>query len=180
MQRLLLVFSFLVIFFTAAAQKYKPVDEGSKVHFTIKNFGISTGGDLAGLNGDINFIPANVAACNFNVSVDVKTIDTDNGNRDGHLKGKEYFDSEKFPVITIKSTKVNKTNKPNWYYFTGTLTMHGVTKNIAFPFTATPKGNDLLFAGSFELNRLDYGVGSSSAVLSNTVKVSLSVLAKKS
>jgi polyisoprenoid-binding protein YceI len=178
MNRLVFVFLFFIFSF-ASAQKYKPVDAGSKVHFVIKNFGIKTGGDLSGLSGDINFVPANVAACRFNVSVDVKTIDTDNDSRDGHLKGKEYFDSDKFPMMTIKSAKINKTNKPNWFYFTGTLTMHGVTKNIAFPFTATPKGNDILFAGDFNINRLDYGVGSSSAVLSNDVKVSLSVLAKK-
>ena len=180
MSRLLLSFLFLATSFVTQAQKYKPADAGSKVHFTIKNFGISTGGDLSGLNGDVNFVTANAVAATFNISVDVKTVDTNNGSRDGHLRGKEYFDVEKFPVIIIKSTKINKTNKPDVYYFTGTLTMHGIIKDIAFPFTATPKGNDLLFAGEFEINRLDFGVGSSSAVLSNTVKVSLSVLAKKS
>ncbi len=180
MFRLFLNFSFFILSVSATAQKYKPVDTGSKVHFIIKNFGISTGGDLSGLNGDINFTHANIAASNFTVSANVKTIDTDNSSRDGHLKGKEYFDAEKYPVITMKSARINKTNKSNWFYFTGTITMHGVTKNIAFPFAATPAGSDILFAGSFNINRLDFGVGNSSAVLSNTVKVSLSVLAKKS
>ncbi len=64
------------------AQNYKPVDEGSKVHFTIKNFGISTGGDLSGLKGNIHFDPVNPVTSDFTVSVDVKTIDTDNENRD--------------------------------------------------------------------------------------------------
>ena len=57
--------------------------------------------------------------------------------------------------------------------------MHGVTKAIEFPFTATLHGSDYLFKGKFELNRLDYGVGGSSAVMGDSVKVSLSVLAKK-
>ena len=102
--------------------------------------------------------------------------------RDKDLKAKKYFDAETYPVITIKSTKVNRTNKSaaGWYYFTGTLTMHGVTKPIAFPFSATPKGTDYLFVGGFTINRLDFGVGGNSAVLSNTVKILLSVLAKKS
>ncbi len=181
MSRLLLCFTFLIFSFAAISQKYKPADAGSKVHFVIKNFGINTGGDLSGLKGDINLVPANVAACNFNVSVDVNTIDTDNNMRDKDLKGKSYFDAEKFSAITMVSTKINKTNKTSagWYYFTGNLTIHGVTKPIAFPFTATSRGDDYLFVGGFTINRLDFGVGSNSIILSNTVKVSLSVLAKK-
>ena len=182
MQRIFLSISFLIFSFAAISQKYKPVDAGSKVHFVIKNFGIETGGDLSGLAGDISFIAANIAANSFNVSVSVKTIDTDNGMRDKDLKEKKYFDADTYPEITIKSTKVSRTNKSatGWYFFTGTLTMRGVTKPIEFPFSATLKGNDYLFEGNFSVNRLDYGVGASSAVLGNTVKISLSVLAKKS
>ena len=182
MQRLLLSFSFLIFSFAAISQKYKPLDAGSKVHFIIKNFGIETGGDFTGLAGDISFIPANITTSSFDVSVSVKTIDTDNDMRDKDLKAKKYFDADTYPAITIKSTKIDRTNKSatGWYYFTGTLTMHGVTKPIEFPFSATLKGNDYLFVGGFTINRLDYGVGGNSAVLSNNVKVSLSVLAKKS
>lgn len=182
MPRLLFFFSFLIFSLSTFSQKYKPLDAGSKVHFVIKNFGISTGGDISALKGDINFIPANVSASSFSVSVDVKTIDTDNGTRDEHLKSKEYFNSEKYPEITLVSTKISTTNKTKagWYFFTGNLTMHGITKPISFPFTAMQKGGDYLFSGSFTINRLDFGVGSSSAVLSNAVKISLSVLAKKS
>ena len=181
MSRLLLAFSFFILSVFATAQKYKPVDAGSKVHFIIKNFGIETGGDLSGLSGDINFVPANVAGCNFDVSVSVNTIDTDNDSRDSELKGKKYFDAEKYPLITIRSTKINRTNRSSsgWYRFSGTLTMHGVTKPIAFLFMVTPKGKDYLFVGGFTINRLDFGVGSNSSVLSNSVKISLSVLAKK-
>ena len=182
MLRSLLIFSFLIFSMASVAQKYKPADEGSKVHFIIKNFGIDTGGDISGLTGDINFVPANVTKSSFDVSADVGTIDTDNANRDKHLRSNEYFDVEKYPVITLKSTRVNRTNKSasGWYHFTGTLTIHGVTKPIAFPFRATKKGKDYLFVGGFTINRLDYGVGKSSSVLSNSVKVSMSVLAKKS
>jgi len=182
MSRLLLCFSFLLVSFAAVSQKYQPTDDGSKVHFIIQNFGIDTGGDLAGLAGDIKFVPANVTKSSFDVSVSVNTIDTDNENRDKHLKSKEYFDAETYPVITLKSTKINRTNKTSsgWYHFTGTLTMHGITKPVAFPFMATKKGNDYLFVGGFTIDRLEFGVGKSSSVLSNSVKVSISVLAKKS
>lgn len=182
MFRLAFLFSFFILSFVASAQKYKPVDAGSKVHFVINNFGIATGGDLSGLTGDITFVPANITASSFTVSVDVNTIDTDNGSRDESLRSSDYFDAEIYPVITIRSAKVNRTNKSSsgWYHFTGTLTIRDLTKPIAFPFRATKKGNDYLFVGGFTINRLDYGVGKRSATISNSLKISISVLAKKS
>lgn len=181
MNRIITVLLFLYISFCTTAQTYRPSDTGSKIHFIIKNFSINTGGDLSGIKGIINFNLSNLNACSFNVTVDVKTIDTDNSSRDEHLRSVSYFNAEEYPVIAIKSTKIDKTNKSNagWYYFTGTLSMHGVTKVISFPFTATQQGFNFLFASKFEINRLDYGVGESSSVMSKTVKISLSVLAKK-
>lgn len=176
-------FLYLFIFFTSAAQaqKYIPLDAGSRVHFVIKNFGINTGGQLTGLKGDINFSTTDLAACRFNVTVSTSTIDTDNESRDRHLKGEEYFDAAKFPDITLVSTKVSKTNKTDdgYYFLTGNLTIHGITKPISFPFHTELKNNNYFFTGDFEINRLDFEVGESSAVLSNTVAVTLSVLAKK-
>ncbi|MEO6452729.1 MAG: YceI family protein [Ginsengibacter sp.] len=169
-----LIFSLPVV-----SQHYTPVDKGSKVHFTIRNFGISTGGDFSNLKGQITFDPQNTAVSFFNVTVDVNTIDTDSENRDEHLKSDNYFDVEKYPVISLKSTKIDATDKAGVFQLTGLLTIHGVTKQISFPFTATQQENDYLFAGNFELNRLDYSVGESSAIMSNTVNVSLSVLAKR-
>jgi polyisoprenoid-binding protein YceI len=164
------------------AQKYTPGDDGSKVHFTIKNFGIKTGGDLSGLKGEIFFFTTDLTACRFNVTVDASTVDTDNGSRDNDLKGSKYFDAEKFPLISITSTRIDKTNKTEsgFYFFNGSLTMHGITKPLAFPFHVEKVNDTYLFTGDFEIDRLDFGVGDKSAVLSNTVNVSLSVLAKKS
>ncbi|HEY5407941.1 MAG TPA: YceI family protein [Ginsengibacter sp.] len=174
----------ILLFITSSifAQKYTPLDQGSKVHFIIKNFGIKTGGDLKGLKGEVLFFTTDLSACQFNVSVDASTVDTDNDSRDSHLKGSGYFDAEKYPEINITSTKIDKTNKTEsgFYYFTGTLTLHGITKPISFPFHIEKVNDDYLFTGEFEINRLDYQVGSNSTVLSNTVNVSLSVLAKKS
>ncbi len=171
----------LLITTGVSAQRYIPGGAESKVHFTIKNFGIKTGGELTGLKGSIIFFTTDLTSCRFDVSIDPHTVDTDNGSRDKHLKGGEYFDVEKYPEIKITSTKIVKTNKTGdgYYYFSGTLTMHGITKEITFPFKAEKTNDDYLFTGEFEIDRLDYGIGDKSAVLSNTVNVSLSVLAKK-
>lgn len=180
--KIFLPFVFFLIASSTGAQNFKPVDTASKVHFVIKNFGISTGGDFSGLKGDIFFSPDNLASCKFNVSVAASTIDTDNPARDKHLKSDEFFDVEKFPEIKMVSGKIQKTNKTNggFYYFTGNLTIHGITKPISFPFHAEKIKNDYLFTGNFEIDRLDFQVGEKSVVLGSTVMVSLSVLAKKS
>jgi polyisoprenoid-binding protein YceI len=181
MSRIILCFSFLVVSFTAVSQRYNPSDAGSKIHFTIKNFGISTGGDISGLTGNIIFAPSKMGTSIFDVSVNVNTIDTDNEKRDNHLKSADYFNVERYPLITIKSTRINKAKAASGkFIFTGTISMHGISKSLVFPFTATKKGEDYLFAGEFKINRLDYGVGKRSSVLSDAVKVTLSVLAKKS
>ncbi len=181
MRVILLLSLFGTISANVLAQRYVPSDNGSKVHFTIKNFGIKTGGELEGIKGEIFFFTTDLPACRFNVSVDPSTVDTDNQSRDGHLRGTEYFDVEKFPEINITSTKIDKTNKTEsgYYYFTGTLAMHGITKTLEFPFKLEKVNDNYLFTGEFEINRLDFGIGDKSAVLSNTVNVSLSVLAKK-
>ncbi|MBA2250393.1 MAG: YceI family protein [Chitinophagaceae bacterium] len=182
MYKFILVSFFSFLFLKTFSQNYKPADAGSKVHFVIKNFSINTGGDISGLKGNVVFNPSALAKSLFDVSVDVNTLDTDNGSRDAHLKSDDYFDAAKYPVITIRSAKIDRTNRTSagYYFFTGTLTLHGITKEISFPFKAKQQGNDYLFTGNFEINRVDYGVGDNSSVMSKTVKISLSVLAKKS
>jgi polyisoprenoid-binding protein YceI len=171
----ILIGTLLFIASTVGAQRYTPTDAGSRVHFTIKNFGFNTGGQLSGLAGTIIFNPANINNAAFNVSVAVNTINTDNGTRDKHLKSPKYFDADKYPQITMKSTKVEKIN--SGYTFIGTVTIHGVTKPVSFPFTATPQGKNMLFKGSLSINRLDFGVGGKSAIMGDNVNVDISVLA---
>lgn len=163
------------------AQDYIPGDNGSKVHFVIKNFGISTGGDFREVKGAIFFNPAFPTSAKFDVTVSSATIDTDNSSRDNDLKEELYFNVKAFPEIKILSKRIDKTNKSDegFYFFTGDLIIKGVTKEISFPFKAEKVLNDYLFTGEFEINRLDFGVGEKSAVLSQKVVVNLKVLAKK-
>ena len=160
------------------AQSYTPKDDGSKVHFVIKNFGVNTGGDFTGLSGTITFDPNNLASADFNVSVDASTVDTDIESRDKDLKKSTYFDVKTYPKITFKSTKVSKTNKADYLYMFGNLTIKGVTKEIKFPFKATAKDGGYLFEGNFKLNRRDFGVGGSSISLADDLTITLTVLAK--
>ena len=171
----ILLFTFIGVY---AQKTLTPVDAGSKIHFVIKNFGIKTGGDLSGMKGTMKFDPAKPSSSSFDVTVAVKTIDTDNDKRDSHLKHTEFFDAEKYPAIRLASTKIETTNTAATYLFTGNLTIKGTTQPVHFLFTATAKEGGYLFAGEFEINRLNYKVGGESAIMSDKIKVSISAFAK--
>ena len=159
------------------AQKMKPVDEGSSVKFTIKNFGVNVGGNFKGMNGDINFDPNLLQASTFNVSIDAGTINTGIELRDEHLR-KEFFDVQTYPRIRFVSTQVEKGRKDGTYQVTGHLTIKDVTKEISFPFTISTKENGYQFEGEFKINRRDFNVGGGSLTLSDNATVNLSVFAK--
>ena len=164
---------------TTFGQTYTPTDEGSKVRFVIKNFGINTGGTFDGLAGSITFDPANLGSASFNVTVDAKSVDTDIEARDNHLRKAEYFDVEKFPKISFRSTKISTTNKEGYLYMFGIITIKNVSKEISFPFKQTSKDGGILFEGEFSLNRRDFGVGGKSFSMADELNVELSVFAKK-
>jgi polyisoprenoid-binding protein YceI len=171
--------AFLFITNAVFAQTYTPADAGSKVHFVIKNFGFKTGGDFTGLKGTIVFNPKAPGASKFNVTVNSKTIDTDNGTRDNHLRKSEYFDVEKYPLISFVSTKVTESTTAGRYYVFGILTIKGIAKAVQFGFSATPSANGYLFKGDFDINRRDFGVGGSSVSMSDNLKMFLTVTANK-
>jgi polyisoprenoid-binding protein YceI len=176
----LILLSMLMFFVNQSrAQKtLTPTDEGSKVHFVIKNFGIKTGGDFTGLKGSIKFDPNNPAAWAFDVTVDAASINTDNNSRDGHLKKSEYFDVTKHPTIHMVSTKIQGTDKAGVYLLNANLTIKGITKPIKFPFKVNSKNGGYLFTGDFDMNRRDFDVGGDSISMADNLKVSLSVFAK--
>jgi polyisoprenoid-binding protein YceI len=83
---------------------------------------------------------ADPTKCTFAGEIKVDNIDTHNDQRDTHLKSPAFFDAQKFPTITFKSTSVKKGDAPNILQVTGDLTMHGVTKSITVPIELTGKG----------------------------------------
>lgn len=169
----------LVISGISFGQTYTATDEGSKVYFVIKNFGINTGGTFNGVAGSITFDPSNLAAASFTVNVDANTVDTDIEARDKHLRRSEYFDVEKYPKISFRSTKITTTNKEGYLFMFGVITIKNVSKEISFPFSQTSKDGGILFKGDFKLDRKDFGVGGNSFSLSDEVSVQLSIFAKK-
>jgi polyisoprenoid-binding protein YceI len=168
----------IVLTGTLAIAQYKPVDNGSLIHFTKKNFGINIGGFFTGIQGNIKFDINHLNDTNFDVSVDANTINTGIDMRDDHLRDDSYFDVKNYPRIHFVSTKVTLSTKAGVLFIFGKLTIKNQTKDISFPFTATATSDGYLFKAVFNINRRDFGVGGSS-IISDNLEVQLSVLANK-
>ena len=146
----------------------------SAISFKIRNLGINTGGTIGGLQANVKFDPAKPETSSIEATVDVKTINTDNSTRDEHLRGENFFDAEKYPKITLKSTSIKHKSGTN-YIGDFNLTIKAKTKPVQIPFTLTEKGNNQSFNGTFKINRRDYGVGSNSLTLSDDVTITIDV-----
>ncbi len=174
---LLLITHFSVVNFYG--QTYYPVSAASSVTVTIKNVGMDTEGKLSGLDGTIQFNPADLKTASFSVTADVATINTDIAVRDSALQGAEYLDVKRFPKISFVSKMVTQPVKTGAYIVRGTLTLKGISKEVSIPFTVVPKNDGMLFTGEFKINRLDFKIASESIVLSNSMTISMVVFAKK-
>lgn len=150
----------------------------SVITFQIKNLGITIGGSINGLVTKVHFTPANLGSSTLEASVDVNTINTDNSSRDEHLRTEDFFDVAHYSKITLKSVGFKHKNGNN-YVGTFILTIKDKSKQIEIPFTFLDKENAVEFKGAFKINRLDFGVGSKSMILSDEVIINVDCEEKK-
>ena len=175
---IILGFIFTVSQHICMAQAMHPVDSLSKVAFFIKNFGVTVDGTFKGLQGEVRFDPAKPEASVFEMTLDVKTIQTGIARRDRHLRSDDYFDVEIFPKITVKGDKVTIGKEQGAYVLHAKLTIRDVTRDIEIPFKAVAKNGGYQFDGSFRVNRLDYKVGGNSISMADQATVVLQVFTK--
>lgn len=169
-----LIASTLTFYFGANAQNWKPVT--AAVTFKIKHsLGATAEGSFKGFVGSINFDPMNLASSSIKATIDTKTINTGLNLRDNIMRGDDYFDVEKYPRISMVSTKIEKTNKENEFIGYFNLTIKNITKNIKIPFIFTQTNNQGIFKGSFSINRNEYGVGGKSALLADIATIFITV-----
>lgn len=132
---------------------------------------------------DMDFTDASI-----DFSVDVNSINTDNDQRDTHLKSPDFFDVATNPKITFKSTSMKPGKIKNTYTLTGDLTMHGVTKKVtlnaigAAKIVKDPYGMmRYAFKINGVLNRYDFGLKYNAAmeaggmILSEEVKIDCTI-----
>ncbi|MDN5202977.1 YceI family protein [Fulvivirgaceae bacterium BMA10] len=151
--------------------------EKSDINFSVKNFGINTGGTLSGLEGDIQFDTDQLEKSYFDIKIPVKSINTNNKARDKHLLSDDYFDVEQYSWISFKTTEIVRVE--DGFSAKGNLTIKNISRTIALPFTYEEHNNEGIFKAKLKINRLNFKVGKSSWVLGNEVKIDVEVVVKK-
>lgn len=185
-----ILFIFLMGGFALAIDTYEVDPVHADVAFTVRHLVISNvRGQFKDFTANILFDEKDPSKSSFSGTIKTASLDTGNEKRDGHLKSAEFFDVEKYPEITFKSSKIEKSG--DGYVATGTLTIRGVSKQIRLPFTVSgpiqdPRGNKKIgIEASTTINRFDYNVSwnekldSGGVVVGEDVKITLNAEAKK-
>ena len=163
----LLIIAVTLFSFTAMSQEIKVDTKEAKVDFLFTKD--NTKGTLSNAKATLNLNLSNLASSKVSGSVDVSTLSTGNKARDKHLKSKDFFDVENYPLMKFESTSLVK--EGDTYYAKGKLTIKDVTKDVSFKVTNT--ANEVLF--NTTINAMDYGVSPSKKREKSQVKVTVTV-----
>jgi len=136
----------------------------SKIQFDVDHMVISeVSGQFQEYEGTVVTSKEDFSDARIDFSIDVKSIDTDNEDRDKHLRSADFFDVEKYPKIIFSGKEMKKVDE-NLYQLTGDYTMHGVTKEITLDVkyggtVKDPYGNIKAgFKITGIINRADFGL----------------------
>lgn len=144
-----------------AADEYKIDPSHSTVGFNVKHMMVSTvPGRFTEFSGTIVFDEKDPSKSSVNATIKAASINTDNAQRDTHLKSADFFDAEKFPEIKFVSKKIEKRGEQ--WVAVGDLTIKDVTKQVEIPFelnqATTGRGKLIGIDGAVKINRQDYHV----------------------
>ena len=137
----------------------------SSVQFSVRHMMVSNvRGEFAKVTGAVSYDPNDIAATKIEATIDAATINTREPKRDAHLKSADFFDVAKFPTMTFQSAKASR-GACGGLTVTGNLTLHGVTKEVAFKVDGpTPEIKDqrggarMGATATARINRKDFGL----------------------
>lgn len=165
--RTLAVAAFLVTASSLLADTFNVDKVHSEATFQVRHMMSKVSGKFDDFSGKINVGRANnPSESSVEFTIKTASINTGNADRDKDLRSANFFDADKNPEITFKSSTIvpSFTKDKEIYDVTGNLTMHGVTKKITIPvefggFGKDPWGNQRAgFSLTTTLNRKDYGI----------------------
>ena len=135
----------------------------STVEFAVKHMMFTTvKGRFTDVTGTIAFDPNDPVNGRADITIDASTVDTRDAKRDAHLRSADFFDVEKFPTLTFRTTNVAGTAKR--FALTGDLTIRGITRPVTLDVTFEGAGPDPWggeragFSASATVNRRDFGL----------------------
>ncbi|MBI2263579.1 MAG: YceI family protein [Armatimonadetes bacterium] len=161
------VFTFIASLFlfqgAYSAEKYSVDPVHSRITFSVRHMMLSNvSGEFKTYSGAITHDAKDATKLTASGVIKVASLDTGNADRDKHLRGTEFFDADKYPEIVFQGKQVKKSGKD--YVMIGTLTMHGVSKDVKIPFQIMGKVKDpwgkerLGLQARLTINRRDFGI----------------------
>jgi polyisoprenoid-binding protein YceI len=150
------------------------------VDFKIGHLLSDAKGSFGKVNGTLIIDSANIENSRLEVTIDVTSINTNNKDRDEHLLGEDFFEADKYPVITYKANKIVRGEEG--YIAKGELTIKDVNKPVDLPFvfegvTESPFKKGLYvasFEGKLKIDRRDFGITYGQGIIGNEVEISFS------
>jgi polyisoprenoid-binding protein YceI len=135
----------------------------SGVHFSVRHMVVSkVRGRFAKYTGTVH-LDDDLAKSRVEVTIDAASIDTGTADRDTHLRSPDFFDVEKFPSLTFRSTRVERIDEQK-FRLVGDLTIRDVTREVVLEATyggrsKDPWGNERAgFEAKTSLDRKDFGL----------------------
>lgn len=136
----------------------------SEIQFTVRHMMISkVRGRFETFSGTVAYDEANPTNTIVDIAIDTNSINTREGQRDGHLRSPDFFNTELYPAITFQSTQVEQTAE-NKGKLIGNLTIRDVTKEVALDVTfegkaQSPWGTTSIgFSATTKINRKDFNL----------------------
>lgn len=168
------------------------IDPGhTTVEFSVKHMMVSTTkGRFGGVSGTIVIDEQDPTRSYADVTIDASTVDTREERRDAHLKSADFFNSQVYPKITFKSTRVVPQSSDRYKVY-GDLTILGVTRQVVLDTeyngqNKTPWGTEVIgFTADTKINRKDWGLTYNAALetggflVGDEIKIHLEVEAIK-
>lgn len=151
---------------TALAEEYVIDTKGMHafVQFRVKHLGYSwLYGRFNNFSGNFSYDENDAAANRISVEIDTTSLDTNNAERDKHIRSADFLDAEQFPTATFESTAYAPTGE-NTADLTGNLTLHGVTNEVVISVEHIGGGDDPWggyrqgFEGRATIEPGDYGI----------------------
>jgi polyisoprenoid-binding protein YceI len=136
----------------------------SAVNFSVKHMMVSTvRGSFSEFDAKFSLNEQDLVHSYIEANVKLASINTNDANRDGHLRSPDFFDAENHPYMTFKSTRIESKGH-NRFHVTGDLTIKGVTHPATFDVTEEGRGKDPWgkehwgFMAELTINRKDFGL----------------------
>lgn len=167
---------------TAAAQSnaWQLDPPHSSAQFAVRHMGISTvRGTFTKVSGNAHYNPADAKNSSVEVTIETASVDSRVEMRDNDLRSDHFFDAQKYPTITFRSTRVESSGADK-LKITGDLTIRGVTKPVSLDVEGPSKpindGQGHLHMGvsaTGTLNRMDFGMTGYQGVVGNEVQLTI-------